>query len=137
MIMILTKHYQPLNSLWDLLDDPFWHKPQTKMQLTVPLDIQHGSEQVVIEAELPGVDKKNISITYLNGELTLEGSKMIDQVQQDHDQLYNERVSGSFKRRIKVGDIDFKTSKADFKNGLLTITLPKLEAEKSKTISIG
>jgi HSP20 family protein len=85
---------------------------------------------VEITAELPGVREEDIDITIDDGVLTLRGEKK--SVREDKEAGYRERSYGSFERRITLpANIDEDACAADFKDGVLTITLPKSE-EKAR-----
>jgi HSP20 family protein len=83
-------------------------------------------------AELPGLDEKNIEVNLANGVLTIKGQKEEDKVEKKEDFHLRERRFGSFSRSVRVPDaVDVDKIEADFKNGVLKVTLPKKpEAQK-------
>ena len=91
------------------------------------LELGETDKEVRITAELPGLDEKDVDITVEEGVLTLRGEKKSEV--EDKDRGYTERSYGRFERRIGLprGIVQDKAS-ATFKNGLLTVTLPKSEA---------
>ena len=101
------------------------------------MDIHQDDKQVEITAELPGVREEDIDITIDDGILTLRGEKKC--AREDEQTGYRERSYGSFERRITLpGNIDEDACAADFKNGVLTITLPKSEAmARGRKIELG
>ncbi|MCP4327375.1 MAG: Hsp20/alpha crystallin family protein [Alphaproteobacteria bacterium] len=105
------------------------------------IDISEDDKQVEITAELPGLEEKDVNVTLHDGVLTIEGERKNETEDKNEAKRYHliERSYGAFRRVIPVGDgIDDDKVKAIFKNGVLTISLPKTEArqEKSKQIEI-
>jgi HSP20 family protein len=97
---------------------------------TVELSEHEGELRVT--AELPGLDEKDIEIVVEEGVLTLRGEKRTEV--EDKDRRYSERSYGRFERRMALpGQIDEDKASAAFKNGVLTITLPKAAAPDAKT----
>ena len=131
-IVLKTRGAHSLQSVWDLFNDELFQPVQKAISPKVPIEFQQSNDHVIIKAELPGVDKKDLTIEYYDQDLILTGSK--EEVKESN--VYSERLSGNFKRVIEVGEIDFEKSKADFNNGILTITLPKAEKAKAKTLTI-
>ena len=131
-IVLKTRGARSLQSVWDLFNDELFQPVQKAISPKVPIEFQQSNDHVIIKAELPGVDKKDLTIEYYDQDLILTGSK--EEVKESN--VYSERLSGNFKRVIEVGEIDFEKSKADFNNGILTITLPKAEKAKAKTLTI-
>ena len=101
---------------------------------TFPVDIKEDDNAVTLEAELPGINKEDINIDYENTILAISITQ--NTTQDDTNTVYQERLSKQASRSFKVGDIDFKKASANHTNGILTITLPKSEEKKKKTLSI-
>ena len=131
-LLLKTRRANTLHSVWDLFNDEIFQPIQKAIGPKVPIELQQSNDHVIIKAELPGVDKNKLKIEYYDQNLILTGSK----AEVKESPLYNERLSGDFKRVIEVGEIDFEKSKADFDNGILTITLPKAEKSKAKILKI-
>ena len=96
--------------------------------------------ELVVEAELPGMDEKDVSVTLNNGVLTLKGEKKAEREEKKDDYRLTERSYGSFQRSFQVADtIDADKVNAVFEKGVLKVTLPKrAEAVKAeKRIPIG
>jgi HSP20 family protein len=99
------------------------------------IDISEADDKLKVVAELAGLEERDVEITLNDGVLTLKGQKTLDK----EGRLYSERWEGAFERTIPVGqDVDAEKVKASFKNGVLTILLPKKpDAQKKvKRISI-
>src|SRR4029079_13614924 len=93
------------------------------------LEVSQGSNEVKITADLPGLEEKDVDIHLADGVLTISGEKKTES--ENNDRMFSERYYGRFERRIPVDDIDADKVKASFKNGVLTVTLPRLPTAKS------
>ncbi|MFC1616828.1 Hsp20/alpha crystallin family protein [Candidatus Margulisiibacteriota bacterium] len=100
-------------------------------------DLKEDKDNIYITCELPGIDKKEVNIEYKDGLLSISGEKKQEVKKKDENSYYKEISYGNFYREIKVGSVDFSKSKADFKNGVLQITLPKTENLKTQRLEIG
>jgi HSP20 family protein len=103
-----------------------------------PVDIYDtGKHELVIKAELPDMSKDEIEISVENSTLTLRGEKKMDQTIKDEQCHRIERVYGSFSRSFSLPPtVDTSKVSADYKNGVLTITLPLREEAKPKQIQV-
>lgn len=87
-----------------------------------------------VTAELPGMDEKNVEVKLANGVLTIKGEKKEEKEEKNKDYHVSERRYGSFQRSFTVPDgVDEDKIEATFKNGVLTVSLPKTaEAQKKE-----
>lgn len=88
-------------------------------------DIKETKDGYLVDAELPGVDKKDISIEYKNNILTISAKKSEKKNEKNEDYIRKERVYGDFKRSFNVENVKEELIKAKFENGVLNIELPK------------
>jgi HSP20 family protein len=102
------------------------------------VDIIEGKENYFIKADLPGLDKKDIKVEVENGVLSLSGEKKEENVEREKNHYYHlERSYGSFRRSFKLPDnISSEHVDAKYANGVLELTLKKMEAAKPKAIEI-
>src|ERR1700712_4305809 len=101
------------------------------------VDIYENESALVLKADLPDVDPKNVGIQLENGTLTLKGERKFENQENGMGFHRIERSYGSFVRAFSLPDtVDGEKVKADYKNGVLTVTLPKKEVAKPKTINI-
>ena len=99
------------------------------------IDIDETDKEVRITAELPGLDEKDVNLEIANGVLSIAGEKKSES--EDKERRFSERYFGRFERRIPLQDVDEDKTSATFKNGILTITVPKsAEAKNVRRISI-
>ena len=102
-----------------------------------PVDVYEDEEVVVIKAELPGIDQKDIEIKIENNTLTLRGERKHDQEIQKENFHRVERFYGTFQRSFSLPQtVDQEKVKAACDKGVLTITLPKKEETKPKQITV-
>ena len=86
------------------------------------VEISETDNEVKLVAELPGIEEKDIELTLNEGMLTLKGEKKSE----TDGAVYSERWHGQFERTIRLGpDVDPDKVKAEFKNGVLTVTVGK------------
>jgi HSP20 family protein len=101
------------------------------------MDVVETDIEYQIRAELPGVDKQNVKISVEEGVLTIAGHR--EQEREEKGKRFHriERAYGRFARKFTVPDIvDATKVSADFKNGVLTITMPKSEKARPKAIEV-
>jgi len=101
------------------------------------MDVSETKEALVVKAEVPGLDPNDIQISLQEQYLTIKGEKTRETTDKEERYHRVERFYGSFARsvRLPVG-VDGSRVTASFKNGLLTVTLPKTAAAKGTTIPI-
>jgi HSP20 family protein len=87
------------------------------------IDIDETEKEVRITAELPGLEEKDVSLEIANGVLSISGEKKTDL--EDKARRFSERYYGRFERRIPLQDVEEAKASAAFKNGVLTVTVPK------------
>ena len=101
------------------------------------IDLYQTDDEVVVKAALPGLKADDVQITVTNDVLTLRGEFNWESGHKEATYHIREQRFGSFERSVAL-PIDVQTDKAqaDFQNGVLTITLPKAESVKPRSISI-
>ena len=86
------------------------------------VEISETDNEVRLVAELPGMEEKDVDLTFHDGVLTLKGEKKAE----TNGAVYSERWQGQFERTVRLGpDVDPDKIKADFKNGVLTVAIGK------------
>lgn len=102
-----------------------------------PVDIYETDHELVLKADVPDIDPKNVGIQLENGTLTLKGERKFENERSGKGFHRVERSYGTFVRAFSLPEtIDPEQVKADYKNGVLTITLPKKEIAKPRTINV-
>lgn len=101
------------------------------------VDIYEREGNIELKAELPGVDSKDVDVRVENNVLTLRGERRIDKEVKRESYHRVERAYGSFSRSFTLPSmVDTEKIKAEFKEGVLHLTLPKKEEAKPRQISI-
>jgi len=132
-------HFDPLSNL-RVFEDAFSRmltEPQTNRPWSPTVDIYETEDELVLKADLPDVELKDIDVRVENNTLTISGERKFQQ--RDSNKGYHriERSYGNFSRSFAVPNT-FDTEKigAAFKNGVLTVTLAKKEAAKPRQIKV-
>jgi HSP20 family protein len=119
------------DSLSRLLSEP------TSRPWSPPVDIYETENELVLKADVPEIDPKNVAIQMENGTLTVKGERRFEEQRNGRGFHRIERGYGSFVRAFSLPEtVDSEKVKADYKNGVLTITLPKKEVAKPKTVNV-
>lgn len=101
------------------------------------VDIYETDHELVLKADVPDIDPKEVGIQLENGTLTLKGERKFENEKSGKGFHRVERSYGTFVRAFSLPEtVDPEQVKADYKNGVLTITLPKKEIAKPKTINV-
>ena len=101
------------------------------------VDIDESGNEIVLRADLPGLNEKDIKVTLEEDVLTLSGERVDEEKQEGRDYHRLERRFGKFQRSFTLpAAMEAKKIAADYKNGVLTIKLPKTEKSKPKEIEI-
>ena len=112
-------------------------EPQTGRPWSPAVDILETENELLLKADLPGVDMKNIDIQFENGTLTLKGQREFQNEAKRGGYHRIERSYGSFVRYFALPDtVDTDGVRAEFKNGVLTVTVPKKEVAKPRQIRV-
>ena len=135
----LSELQADMNNLFQRL----WHAglstgPLDGQEWAPPLDVVEEDDRFVVQAEVPGLDAADIDVSFSDGVLTLKGHKSEESAEESCGQLIRrERRFGQFARSVSVsGAVDAAKISAACRNGLLTVTLPKKEEARSKTVKI-
>jgi HSP20 family protein len=141
------KPFKELEDLQNRLSNLFGRAPVrrtgSKEDVTLPewaplADITEDDREYLIKAELPEVKKEDVKVSVENGVLTLSGKRKFEKEEKNKKYHRMERAYGSFMRSFTLpDDADAENVKADFKDGMLTVHLPKSEKAKRKQITIG
>ena len=101
------------------------------------IDIKETKEAVVVKAELPGIEEDKVDIEIIDDVMTISGEAAEEKVQEGEGYHYKESHSGAFQRSFSLpADVKAEKAAADMKNGVLTISVPKIEPKKAKKITI-
>lgn len=124
------------------LFDDFFGRPVLRTEWTESawnpsVDVSEDKDNVIIKAEMPGINKEDIKISVQDGVLTLKGEKKQEKEEKDKNYHRIERSYGSFCRSFQLPtSVKSDKVKAGYKDGVLSIALPKTEEVKPKEIPI-
>ena len=122
--------------LWDAFNDFDKDFLGSKMPLNnCRTDIRDDGDKYVMESELPGFDKEDIKLDINGSQLTIaaEHTEKNDEKDDKGNYIRRERTFGSYKRSFNIGDVNTDAVSAEYKNGILTIELPKKAPEAPVT----
>ncbi|GIX08244.1 MAG: heat-shock protein Hsp20 [Candidatus Poribacteria bacterium] len=101
------------------------------------VDVRETADAVEVTAELPGLDPKDVEIHVKDNVLTISGEKKLEEERNEGNVYYAERQFGKFERALTLpAYVQADQARASFKNGVLTIHLPKVEQERTRRIEI-
>jgi HSP20 family protein len=101
------------------------------------VDVFEEKDDIVVKAEIPGMDKDNIEVHLMDHTLTLKGEKKKEEEVKEENYYRSERSYGSFFRTVELPkDVHADMVKATFKNGVLEVRMPKTEEAKAKEIKV-
>ncbi len=101
------------------------------------VDIREDENQIVIKADVPGMEQKDINVNVDNGQLTISGERKFDDEERKESYHRVERAYGRFSRSFQLPNTtDTGKISAVYKNGVLEVTLPKLEEAKPRSIQV-
>ena len=101
------------------------------------VDIHETDDAYVIEADLPGMDKKDIEVKVVEDRVTLRGARKREEKHEEKGYWRYERAEGNFERSFRIkGGIDAAKVDAHFENGVLTVKLPKPEETRPRQIEV-
>lgn len=101
------------------------------------LDVIDRDSEVMVRAEIPGIEKKDLSVSLADNLLTIKGETSTESKEEKGDYYRHEISSSSFARSISVpGTLDATKTVANLKDGVLEITLPKVESSKRRNIEV-
>jgi|LFRM01.1.fsa_nt_gb HSP20 family protein len=139
----LIRYSNPMAAVSDWIDEVFGGNlfEAADRQLTSGnwprVDIEERENAYTIKADLPGLDKKDVSVTIENGALRIEGEKKQEYKQEKEKYCHFERSYGKFCRTFALPDsVEAEKIDASMKNGVLELTLPKKEQARPKAIEV-
>jgi HSP20 family protein len=103
----------------------------------VDVDVYENKKVIEVSEEMPSIETDNIVVNVSDHVLTIRGEKKKEAERKEEEYYFSERSYGSFARSIELpAEVQTEGAKANFKNGILEIRLPRTEGAKSKQISV-
>lgn len=135
----LGRLQREMNRLFDDTTHPGWARTNGVAQsVWAPqVDIHEDANSITVKADLPGIKQEDIDIQLSNDTLTLSGARKFEDEERKANYVRVERAYGSFQRTFTLGvPVDADKIRASFKDGVLTIDLPKSESIKPKKVKV-
>lgn len=144
----VQKYSSPFEEMEHLFNDfvqqrffaPSWisrFKLPDFVDLSTSVDMFEDNDDLVVKAELPGMQKDDINIEFAGDSLTISGEKKTEEKTERKDYYREERSFGSFRRKLHLPvEVKLDNTTASFKDGVLEIRMPKSDAEKQKVRKI-
>jgi HSP20 family protein len=116
---------------------PKWRKLRELEEISPPVVMYDKKDEIVVKAEIPGVEKENVNISLTDNTLTIKGEVKKEEEVKEEDYYYSERSYGSFGRMLTLPvKVQADKIKASFRDGILEIHLPKAEESKPKEVIV-
>ncbi|MFN3870514.1 MAG: Hsp20/alpha crystallin family protein [Aquificaceae bacterium] len=122
---------------FDRLLEEFIPKEEVERAFAPAVDVYETDQELVVKADLPGVKKENVEVSIRDNSLCIRGEKKEEKEEKTETYHRVERVYGKFERVIPLpADVKVEEAKAEFKDGVLEIRIPKAEGAKERKIEI-
>lgn len=134
-----VREFMTLREAMDrLMDDAFTRPLSQEGYTTLPaMDLMETDDDVIVKAVLPGLKAEDVQISVTGDIFTLRGEVKQEEERKDAKYHIREQRYGAFERSVRLpSNVVTDKAKAEFENGILTVTLPKSEAVKPRTITI-
>ena len=133
-----SRDMMTLREAMDQLFDEAFTRPFGMSEFSMPaIDLYQTNEDVIVKAELPGMTAEDVEISVAGDMLTLKGEIQRKDEREDAAYLIREQRYGRFERSLMLPtEVQSDKAQAEFENGILTVTLPKAEQVRPKTITV-
>lgn len=124
---------RPFREAW-----PEWARAEETFDLATPrVDLIDREEEILVRAEVPGVEKKDLTIDLTGQLLTIRGERRREEKKEEGEYFRAEIARGSFSRTIRLPEeVDFEKARAEFKEGMLEVHLPKTHRTERRRIAV-
>jgi len=128
---------RPLLAFEDIVSQFLGDANATTRPWTPPVDILETQDELVLKADIPEITPENIEVSFENGTLTIKGQRDFEKKEEGQGYHRIERSYGSFTRAFTLPEtVDPEKLVADYKNGVLTITIGKKEVAKPRSVKV-
>ncbi|NJO67456.1 MAG: Hsp20/alpha crystallin family protein [Rhodospirillales bacterium] len=127
-LMTFQREFDRLfDDLWRGVDVPLLGRGERAATMITPrIELREKEGDIIVSAELPGLQEKDVEVTLVDNVLSIRGEKKVEKEEKEEGYTYSERSYGAFERRIPI-DAEVMADKVEarFADGVLTVTLPK------------
>ena len=122
----------PFREVW-----PEWARLDSRLDITPRVDVIDRETEILVRAEVPGVDKNDLEVELTGDLLTIKGERKLEETQEEGAFFRSEIARGSFSRTIRLPTaVALEETLAEFKDGVLEIHLPKTEKTERRRIEV-
>ena len=133
----LSNLRQEINRLFEVPLTDEWTRESEFFGWAPAVDLYEDKDCVMVKAELPGMKKEDIEISLHQGSLIISGERKVESESKEGESSRSERFLGRFQRALELPQpVDPNNVTANYKDGILTVTLPKTEESKPKQITV-
>jgi len=133
----LSSLRREIDTLFDRFFEGWPFRTSAIRQWVPSVDVSETAQEVIVQAELPGMDPKDIDISVQGNLLTLKGERKQEKEEEGANYHRIERSFGAFSRTIQLpAEVDMEKVNAVYKNGVLRVTMPKTQAAASRKIEV-
>lgn len=117
---------------------PSWADLPMPFEGSMPrVDVLDREDEIIVKAEVPGVDKKDLDVSVTENSVSIKGSTSHEEKEEKDDYYRCEISSGSFSRTVRLpADVDAAKARSKFKDGILELVLPKVKKAKRHTVKV-
>jgi HSP20 family protein len=122
----------PFREVW-----PEWARLESRLDITPRVDVIDRETEILVRAEVPGVDKNDLEVELAGDLLTIKGERKLEETKEEGAFFRSEIARGSFSRTIRLpAEVALEETQAEFKDGVLEIHLPKTEKTERRRIEV-
>lgn len=122
----------PFREIW-----PEWARLEQTLEIRPRLDVVDRETEILVRAEVPGVDREHLEVELAGDLLTIKGERKLEETKEEGAFFHTEIARGSFSRTIRLpSEVVLDETAAEFKDGVLEIHLPKMEKTERRRIEV-
>lgn len=122
----------PFREMW-----PEWARLEQTMEIRPRIDVVDRETEILVRAEVPGVDREHLEVELVGDLLTIKGERKLEETKEEGAFFHTEIARGSFSRTIRLpAEVVLDETAAEFKDGVLEIHLPKMEKTERRRIEV-
>lgn len=130
----------PIEELFNDLGKGFWVRPFAstgEQAVSIKVDVEEKPESYVVKADVPGVKREDLAVEVHEDRVSVRAESKREEERKEGNFVYQERSYGAASRTIALpGNVDAQQAKAEYRDGVLTLTLPKKMSSASKRLTI-
>ena len=137
---MIRRKNDPFQDMYEKMSKMFENFDQTGFPVqgrSLPVDIEETEDQVIVRADMPGVDKNNIQVRVRDQTLQIAAKGEKEVKEEGKDYIRHERSTKSYSRRMNLpSTVDEASAEAEYRNGVLTVTMDKKEKSRDFDVDV-